>query len=56
MPNVNDVQEFWENKPLWTGESNFSPARTLPFKIPSFIHKWLDKNFGFMIYATVRKR
>ena len=35
---------------------HFFPARTLPFKIPSFIHKWLDKNFGFMIYATVRKR
>ena len=35
---------------------HFFPARTLPFKIPSFIHKWLDKNFGFMIYATVGKR
>ena len=35
---------------------HFFPARTLPFKIPSFIHKWLDKNFGFMTYATVRKR
>ena len=35
---------------------HFFPARTLPFKIPSFIHKWLDKNIGFMIYATVRKR
>ena len=26
MPNVTDVKDFWENNPLWTGESNFSPG------------------------------
>jgi len=35
---------------------HFFPARTLPFKIPFFLHKWLDKNIGFMIYAKVRKK
>lgn len=34
---------------------HFFPARTLPFKIPLALHRWLDRNFGFMIYASVRK-
>lgn len=34
---------------------HFFPARALPFKVPGSIHRWLDKNLGFMIYATVRK-
>lgn len=34
---------------------HFFPARALPFKIPSFLHKWLDRNLGFMIYASVRR-
>lgn len=34
---------------------HFFPARALPFKLPSVIHRWLDRNFGFMIYANVRK-
>ena len=34
---------------------HFFPARALPIKIPTIIHRWLDQNFGFMIYATVRK-
>ncbi len=34
---------------------HFFPARALPFKIPNLIHRWLDKNIGFMIYATVKK-
>jgi len=34
---------------------HFFPARTLPFKIPSRLHRWLDRNLGFMIYATVVK-
>ena len=34
---------------------HFFPARTLPFKIPKSLHRWLDQKFGFMIYATVRK-
>ena len=35
---------------------HFFPARALPFKIPVFIHKWLDRNFGFMIYASLKKK
>jgi len=35
---------------------HFFPARALPFQIPASLHRWLDRNFGFMIYATVRKK
>lgn len=35
---------------------HFFPARSLPFKIPKFIHRFLDKRCGFMIYATLRKK
>lgn len=35
---------------------HFFPARSLPFKIPKFLHRILDKRFGFMIYATLRKK
>ena len=35
---------------------HFFPARSLPFKIPKFIHRLLDKRCGFMIYATLRKK
>jgi len=35
---------------------HFFPARSLPFKIPKFIHRFLDKHFGFMLYATLRKK
>jgi 2-polyprenyl-3-methyl-5-hydroxy-6-metoxy-1,4-benzoquinol methylase len=34
---------------------HFFPARAFPFKIPETLHRWLDKNCGFMIYATLRK-
>ena len=34
---------------------HFFPARSLPFKIPRPLHRWLDRNLGFMIYASVRK-
>jgi 2-polyprenyl-3-methyl-5-hydroxy-6-metoxy-1,4-benzoquinol methylase len=34
---------------------HFFPARSLPFKIPAVLHRWLDKHLGFMIYATVQK-
>lgn len=34
---------------------HFFPARAIPFKIPRRLHRWLDKNLGFMIYASVRK-
>ena len=35
---------------------HFFPARSLPVKIPKFVHRFLDKNFGFMLYATLRKK
>lgn len=34
---------------------HFFPARSLPFKIPTWLHRWLDKKIGFMIYATLQK-
>lgn len=34
---------------------HFFPARSLPFKIPVLLHRWLDKHLGFMIYSTVQK-
>lgn len=34
---------------------HFFPARSLPFKLPKAVHRWLDRNLGFMIYASVRK-
>lgn len=34
---------------------HFFPARSLPFKIPKFFHKFLDQFLGFMIYANVQK-
>lgn len=34
---------------------HFFPARALPFKVPGALHRWLDRNLGFMMYATVRK-
>lgn len=35
---------------------HFSPARALPFRIPQTLHRWLDKNIPFLIYANVKKR
>lgn len=35
---------------------HFFPARTLPFRIPSFLHKWCDRHHGFLIYASLVKR
>lgn len=34
---------------------HFFPARALPLRTPTGLHRWLDRNLGFMIYATVRK-
>lgn len=34
---------------------HFFPARALPFRIPTGLHRWFDRYLGFMIYATVRK-
>ena len=35
---------------------HFFPARSIPFKIPQAFHRWLDRNLGFMIYATLKKK
>ncbi len=35
---------------------HFFPARTLPFRTPLFMHRWLDRHHGFLIYASVVKR
>ena len=35
---------------------NFFPARSLPFKIPVFLHRFLSKNMGFMIHLSLRKK
>lgn len=34
---------------------HYFPARSLPFRIPRAVHRWLDRRLGFMLYATVRK-
>ena len=34
---------------------HFFPKRALPFQINYLLHKFLDKNFGFMIYLTGQK-
>lgn len=52
MTDLNCVDSFWESNLLYL---HFFPARALPFKIPSVLHRRLDRKLGFMIYATVRK-
>lgn len=34
---------------------HFFPARSLPFPIPVWLHRFLDRYFGFMIFAKCRK-
>jgi SAM-dependent methyltransferase len=35
---------------------HFFPARSLPFAIPKPLHRMLDRNLGFMIFANMHKR
>ena len=35
---------------------HFFPARGLPLRLPRALHRQLDRRFGFLIYATCRKR
>lgn len=35
---------------------HFFPARSLPFPVPRFLHRILDRRLPFMIYANVRKK
>ncbi|SLN29695.1 class I SAM-dependent methyltransferase [Oceanibacterium hippocampi] len=34
---------------------HFFPARALPFALPKFLHRLLDRRLPFMIYASLRK-
>lgn len=34
----------------------FFPARSLPFKIPKFLHRFLYRNCGFMIFLNLRRK
>ena len=34
---------------------HYFPARTLPFRLPKIIHKFLDRHAGFLICARVKK-
>ena len=34
---------------------HFFPARSLPFPVPSKLHRLLDKQAGFLIYLNLRK-
>lgn len=35
---------------------HFFPARSLPFKVPAALHRYLDRVFGLMIYANLTKK
>jgi ubiquinone/menaquinone biosynthesis C-methylase UbiE len=34
----------------------FFPARSLPFRVPKWLHRFLDRNFGFMIHLNLVKK
>jgi len=46
------VEEYFHVEKVFL---NFFPARSLPFKIPLFLHRFLSKNMGFMIHLNLRK-
>jgi len=35
---------------------HYFPVQSLPFKLPFFIHRFLELNFGFMIIAKLKKK
>lgn len=35
---------------------HFFPARSLPFHIPGWLHRFLDRKFGFLIYVKCRRK
>ncbi len=35
---------------------HFFPARSFPFRLPAWLHRFLDRRLGFMIYVKGRKR
>jgi len=50
---MNLVQEYFEVEEVFL---NFFPARSLPFRIPNFLHRFLSKNMGLMIHLNLRKK
>jgi 2-polyprenyl-3-methyl-5-hydroxy-6-metoxy-1,4-benzoquinol methylase len=50
---VNMLSEYFEIEDVFF---HFFPARSLPFHVPNWIHKILDRRFGFLIYAKCRKK
>lgn len=47
------VEEYFEVEKVFL---NYFPARSLPFKIPNFFHRFLSKHFGFMIHLNLKKK
>lgn len=47
------ISPYFEIKQMFI---HFFPSRTLPFRLPKKLHRILDRKFGFMIYATLKKQ
>jgi 2-polyprenyl-3-methyl-5-hydroxy-6-metoxy-1,4-benzoquinol methylase len=54
----NESFESMLNPYFFTVETflHFFPARALPFGLPTRLHRFLDRNVGFMIYKRLKKR
>ncbi len=50
---ISMVEPYFEVEKVFL---NFFPARALPFRIPSWLHKLLSKHMGFMIHLNLRKK
>lgn len=50
-----DFHELLERFKVEESFLHFFPARALPFRIPRFVHRRLDKYLGLLIFARVRK-
>ncbi len=50
---INIVSPHFEVKETFL---HFFPARSLPFRIPRWLHTFLDRKLGFLIYVTLVKR
>ena len=35
---------------------HFFPVRMFPFRVPSSVHRWLDRTMGFLQYINIKKR
>jgi len=47
------LQPYFEVRTIFL---HFFPARALPFKLSRGLHAFLDRNFGFMIFAILQKK